>query len=380
LALEDRGEYLQSGRLVGWDSNEELRSMALVCRGWEEAAVAVLHHSVALSGRKAARRFLAMLERRPERAKLVRWIAIGLGEDDEAGAGGRDAILSRREASQALVAVLCALPSVEHLLLRPLDPAARPNLLAFFAGRRRHLKSLVLTARNISDTAGWQGVLQRSDAELVLDGLERLDVDVWRSADPQLNPSPPPLPLPPRLSLTHLCLDADYSPKLTYDLICPTLTHLHLYFEHLRPAQEAALALSKAPALQHLHYICNPAVEVLERDYNSRATPVLDLLLPSLPHLETLFVSATDISPAFLRLLPPKLRHVTIQTCSSFESARASSMLEILRDSSVDTRRLRRLTFRDGAERWKRRAVEMEEVCVRRGICFELLSDGELEG
>jgi hypothetical protein len=50
LAFEDRGEYLHSGRLVGWDSNEELRSMPLVCRGWEQTAVAVLYQSVALAG------------------------------------------------------------------------------------------------------------------------------------------------------------------------------------------------------------------------------------------------------------------------------------------------------------------------------------------
>jgi hypothetical protein len=310
----------------------------------------------------------------------VRWFAVGVGEDDEGDVGSGDTTLGRQEASRFIIAALIALPRAEHVLIRPLHPAARPNLLAFFGARRRCLKSLVIIARDTPDGAGWQGFLNAGDAEVVLDGLERLNVDVWPSANRQVDPFPRRLLLPPRLSLTHLCLDVNYSAELTYNLLCPTLTHLQLYFEHLRPSQEAALPLSKAPLLRHLHYSCNPPLlETLERDYDKQAARVLDVVLPSLLHLETLVVSATDISSDFLRLLPPRLHHVTTHTYNYFKADPLSAMLDILCDSSTETRSLQRLTFCDGAEQWKRRARAMEKVCASRGIRFKIVRDGEQE-
>lgn len=287
LALEERGEYCHGGQLVGWDSNEVVAPFALVCRGWEEAAVAVLYQSVSLRGGVIARRFLATIRARPELAEMVRWLAIGLAdeeeEEEEEGAEGWAA------ASQALVEPLFYLPNIEHLLLRPLDLSVRPDLLAWFAlPNRLSLTSLVLIARS---GPRWGDLLHPPDAPLIFPHLKRLDVDVNTSVvSPGLQPNPTFAPFT-SLALTHLCFNSNLPASLTYPLLSPTLTTLFLYFEHLRPAREAADALARAPNLQHLRYVCNPLFEELEADYEAyaanNATPLLDLALPFLLKLET---------------------------------------------------------------------------------------------
>ncbi|ORY73420.1 hypothetical protein BCR35DRAFT_148903 [Leucosporidium creatinivorum] len=210
LALEERGEYSHGGKIVAWDSNEEIAPFALVCRGWEEAAVAVLYQSVSLQGGVVARRFLATIRARPELAEMVRWLAIGLAEQEEeeqkGHAPGEEGAEGWPAASQALVETLVYLPNIDHLLLRPLDLSVRPNLLAFFA-RPRRLTSLVLIART---TPRWENLLHPPDAPLMFPHLKRLDVDVNTSVvSPHLNPNPTFAPFS-SLALTHLATTQTY--------------------------------------------------------------------------------------------------------------------------------------------------------------------------
>lgn len=370
---EERGEYSHGGRLVGWDSNEALRSLPLVSRAWQLAANPALYHSIYLHGSQVANRLLATLKARPELAELVRRVAVGPRDEGHITSSGL------LEASTSIVEVLNALPHLEHVLIRPLHPSVRPQFLSFFAARRRRLKSLVLVARDVPGGPRWEGLLVQQDLTAIVDGLEHLDLDIWQFSASKIVPLVHP---PDQLRLTHLCLDSDCSPSFTYSLICDTLIHLHLYFEHLRPSQQAADALSKAANLRHLDYVCNPPVDLLDRQHNRRTAPVMDLLLPSLPLLETLHVSATDISPSFLRVLPPHLHRIIIQSYSSYGFEEPESLLDMLRRPSLDTKGLQELEIRDSKERWEDLEQRLVNVCARRGIRFSLVTsedavDGE---
>ncbi|ORY73437.1 hypothetical protein BCR35DRAFT_354122 [Leucosporidium creatinivorum] len=389
LALEARGEYCHGGQLVGWDSNEAVAPFALVCRGWEEAAIAVLYRSVSLRGGTAARSFTATVKARPALAEMVHWLAIGLGEqkeeqdgdDEEMGSVNVDDAEGWAVASLALMQALLALPSVNHLLLRPLDSSARPDLLTFLA-RPRRLKSLVLLAREAVSSPPWAALIKPEDGPLLLPGLERLLVDVWDTVVTDSIPRDAPSPALPPLDLTCFCHSSNYPASLIYPLLpaSPKLETLYLYFEHLRPSRAAADALLTVPKLRHLHFLGNPSFEELETDYETYAAtnlvPALDLALPFLSNLETLAVSATDISTSFLALLPPRLHYVKIRAYSPYGFERPSRILEMLQESAVDLKSLRELEVQDSSERWPiELRLAVEEACESRGVRFSFVLD-----
>ena len=74
------------GEIVQWSSHESMSSMTLVCKAWTDSASYVLFRSVSILGGQAANHFLSALSVRPERAKLVQSLVIGLRCEEEISA------------------------------------------------------------------------------------------------------------------------------------------------------------------------------------------------------------------------------------------------------------------------------------------------------
>lgn len=63
---EEHDDVPDHGGSVGWNSSESMRSMALVCRSWADAANHILYSSVALFGGEIAALFIRTLNERPQ--------------------------------------------------------------------------------------------------------------------------------------------------------------------------------------------------------------------------------------------------------------------------------------------------------------------------
>lgn len=114
--------------------------------------------------------------------------------------------------------------------------------------------------------------------------------------------------------LTHLHLRFDIADADLFTLLSssgPTLVSLDLYTEHALPTQLLVDALASSLAtLRTLKWTTNPPLDVLQA---GEGEPFVDRLLPRFVQLDTLVVSATDISHNLLGLLPTSLRHLEVQ-------------------------------------------------------------------
>jgi hypothetical protein len=367
-----QGEHSHGGRLVGWDSNESIRSMALVCRGWEAAAQTVLHQSIAILGGRAAQRFLRTARDRPDLVDKVRSLVIGLGDAEES----KEKENGQAADSLELVKALELCTQLETLQVRPLHHLARDALLPAILSKS--LTSLVCAPRLVKPEVPWTRQLYwATDVQLALPTLKRLELDFWAA------PIPLPIPLPvlPPLVLVELRLHCDLPDELLYLLLAaagPTLEVVDLYFERILSAEDTTAALIQSTrSMRQFRYISNPTLDELQ-NFNINVTPIFDRLLPHYHQLERLFTSATEISTNLFRLLPPCLRDLEIQSFNHHGTfGYSNTLLTALQDESLEFH-LKTLTVHDAAEVWDEDSVlAIRAACRVRGIMFYFKPDSE---
>lgn len=365
LAIRDNeAEGDHGGAVLRWNSNELAFGLLRVCKSWLDTAIEVLYRSIVVLDDESARLFLDAVAAKSELATKVRYLVIGLsGEMMEE--------LKERRSSENIVFVLDVCAQLRHLQIRPLHDSVRKILLA--AVVTKPLLTLICAPRIASPSAReW---FRSDDVALALPSLTRLELDFWGAAILDLPaPSIPSCP-----SLRHIQLHFSYPSNLVFAIIegSPNLVTADLYFERLAPQDRSARAFeSSVGTLKHLRFISNPTSDELD-NFDESTKAFLDHLFPKFQALETLSVSATDISIALFRSVPPTLRHLTIQSYNHraiFSKDRADELLETLRDGNLDIR-LETFKLYDLAEAWEELIPELREAFVARGIEFSFEAD-----
>lgn len=369
---QNEPEPSRGGKLIGWESNESIKAMSLVCRGWQDAGQSILYKSIAIIGSNVADKFLRTCQSRPDLIDRVKSLVIGLGEVKES----TQLIVGQREDSIPLVKVIEACTGLQHLQVRPLHQSIRNELLAAITSKP--LLSLVCAPRLIKPDVNWTSELYHStDIQLVSQSLLKLELDFWSKS----MPLPVPLPSLPPLRLVELRLHCD----LPHELLClilkaagSTLEILDLYFERILSLEDTTQALlPSVQSLRKLRYISNPTLEELGNT-NVNLTPIFDRLLPHYHQLEKLSVSATEVSTNLLRLLPPCLKDLEVQSFNHHGTFMFSNVLLLaLKDESIEFK-LETFTVLDAAEVWEAENVELvRSACRARGIIFQFLPDSE---
>lgn len=131
---------VHGGKLVGWTSFEAISHLAQVCRNWYEPARDLLYSSIAILSPAATDLFLRTARDNPALVERVRFLVIGLG-DDEVPADGPSA----GDVSLKLVEIIVACVNLRHLQVRPLHELARELLLKTILAKP--LLSLVCSPR-----------------------------------------------------------------------------------------------------------------------------------------------------------------------------------------------------------------------------------------
>ncbi|KAL8286295.1 hypothetical protein RQP46_004783 [Phenoliferia psychrophenolica] len=262
--------------------------------------------------------------------------------------------------------------------IRPLHSAVHDTLLA--AIQTKPLVSLLCSPRLVNIDAGWTRELFRAEdiPTLCLPTLERLELDTW-TAGPSTPPRVPPVFGPLRLKVLRLFTAVP--PYILYPLLVATSSTLEVcdvYVEGwLSPDKLYEALLPSTPNIIDLTCVSNPSsfeLDVFDQPY----TPAFDRLLPHFEKLTRLFISATEISSDFLRLLPPTLRHLTIRSFNPRSTFTFSErMVKCLRDLSLELF-LETFTVRDVVEDWEEEDLQvMVDACRARGIEFVLVPDSD---
>lgn len=370
LAIHDDGEEGEhGGSLLRWNSNELAFGLLLVCKGWLETGMEVLYRSVAILDAESARSFLNAIAAKPELASRVVYLVIGLS-------GSMMEEVEERRSSENVVAALDACTHLRHLQIRPLHDSVRLALLAALV--TKPLLTLVCAPRLATPSAReW---FQSDDIALALSSLTRLELDFWGTAN--LTHPYPAIPHCP--SLQHVRLHFSYPSDLVFAIVegCTNLVTADLYFERLAPQDRAAQAFRASVAtLKHLRFVSNPTSDELDA-FDESTKPFLDALFPQFGALETLTVSATDVSIALFRSLPPTLHSLLIQSYNhraTFAVEYLDELLETLRDGKLDIK-LRRFSLYDLAVAWGEGPISLlREACEARQVAFSFQPDAAVE-
>lgn len=163
---------------------------------------------------------------------------------------------------------------------------------------------------------------------------------------------------------------------------CGGVNHLNIYSEHLLPLKETILAMkSFGKETKYLQYINNLTLDLLDKlkPPSSRSRihrPLFDRLLPSFVVLDSLCVTATDISVEAFRFLPATLRVLSVLSLnfhSAFNSA--ADLLDILHDPTVHLS-LQTFNLYDSSADWDASDLALlKEAFGDRGIEFNFFPD-----
>ncbi|BGP06831.1 hypothetical protein JCM10049v2_002657 [Rhodotorula toruloides] len=384
------------GTVRSWHSYEAAAPFALVCKSWRQPAQAVLYSSVALVGARRARRFADALASSETAAQLARtttaYLVLGLDRDVE---HSHDASRGQLEISELLTEAVQACPAAVHLHIRPLHQDVRARLLPAVVDPKRALVTCILSPR-IMAAVHWSGELWRLEdaARLAptLQNLEQTALMAPLTPPDEGNISPPP-PTFGALSLRRVKVHYGYPATVLVAAFSqsPDIELLDLYFESAKPVDKMREAFAaSAKSLRHVRYICNPASPDSDNDTDSinsasedgERAPLFDLVLPSLTRLETLRVSATEISHAALLHLPLTLRRLTIKSYNVGSRFTRPGLVEFLqRDDLAFPDSFTDLVVVDTPEQWHSAAVaEITDECAKRGVRFVFRNDFEQEG
>ncbi|ORY90840.1 hypothetical protein BCR35DRAFT_108026 [Leucosporidium creatinivorum] len=367
---DDQDGWENGNELVGWDSSSGAAPLALVCKAWYAPATALLYDSVDIRGSRAALGFLTTTRKRPELLKLLSSLVVGLGRLEDVADGS----LGHVPASFVIMEVLESCSIVDQLVqlqIRPLHVAVGPRLAAFLA--RVKPRALVMSDRVVRPSPPWcHGLFDAVSWAEVLQRAERYDLD-W---DMEAVPLPLPVALP-TLRLQHCSLRVSAEPEVFYHfygaLSGAHMRILRVYAEQTFPPKTLASSLAHLTRLRHLRYLCNPPLDHSPPLDPVLNPPLIDLLLPYLRRLETLDVSATEMTTRIFSDLPHTLRSVKINVFTPNGFAYTSSMADGLRNSPHS---LEELVIVDSRARWATSDVEeLDKACEERGIRFVFIND-----
>ncbi|GAA5823349.1 hypothetical protein JCM5353_008243 [Sporobolomyces roseus] len=357
ITVSKEGEFAYGANVASWDLNGEALAYRLVCKAWSEPAFRVASRSVALFHKTTAQQYLSILEADSTRSTV--YLALGASEWDDKDLSleeNSDRLLL--EAIELIRVIVAVSTSLTHLHLHPLHVKARDYLLPAIR-TCRNLRTLVISPRFQSwDGSTWGlNAFGRTDVvEFSLPPLlERLELDfasTWSAPFPIISSQAEPN------SIKTIWLNCDCEEHALWQVLTSSesLEDCQLYFERLLERE-------------------GPTIEDLA-NFDSTAVPIFDLLLPRYLQLETLIVTATELSCRLFRLLPRSLRYLEITSLN--DQARFFMDLQLLRDLEDHSLgiTLEELVVRDSAQVYSPDLIqEFYERCTARGIIFTFYPD-----
>ncbi|GAA5990593.1 hypothetical protein JCM11641_007797 [Rhodosporidiobolus odoratus] len=389
MILRPHGGYLTS-----WDSNETMAALTLVCKSWQPAATTVMYRSVALTRPHSDEVFLRTLASTiPSRASKVKFLVLSIGED---APFSPDALITSEQfyfASINLIKILslCS-SSVTHLQVHPLHSAAREPLFAAIKSLSQ-LRTLVCSPRFYQPDAAMMGeegswgseLYSRTDLyDLALPAmLDTLELDFgssWSARHFPIHNGLDPT------NLRRLRLRCDTDDDVLWQVLgqCTGLEVCELYFEKLLSRDETTAALrGSTDSMKHLSFLSkyaqfSPTMDDLA-SFDSAAQPLFDRLLPAYIKLETLAVSATEISTDVFRLLPASLKSLTIQAFNHVSTFIYTPQLVSDLAVAQYAKGLESLSVHDAAEAWDEVEIgNLRQACEKRGVLFYFRPDSEV--
>ncbi|GAA5833886.1 hypothetical protein JCM11251_005999 [Rhodosporidiobolus azoricus] len=380
------------GYLASWQSNETMKGLALVCKGWNLAATDVLYHSVSLDSRPRTDLFRRTLAELPQLADKVNYLTLRISPETLSATHD----VQRLDDAFALLEALrsCA-KTLTHLHIHPLPDLTRPPLFEAMSTLER-LQVLVCSSRflptvtslgpdPIAPTLPLVGDMRElhlshpSHPRLVLPHtLHTLELDFSSSWSAEAFPFHDGVTAD---GLRKIRLSCDADEDKLWQLLeqCTMLEVCELYFERLVAVDKSAQALrASASTMRQLVFHCNPTVGDLER-FDRRIPPLLDRLISSYARLETVSISATDLSPRVISLLPPCLVALEVQAFNHVSTFFFTSQLvHDLRDERYAIG-LKSLRLHDAAEAWVEENIDsLQAACQGRGIDFHFDFDSEV--
>lgn len=320
---------------------------------------------------------------RPLLADRVRSLVLTLDEEEELRPGETTETFEARHIAESdqLTRILEACPLVENLQARTVHPQAGWAFLKAITAKR-NIVTFIGGPRPVNPLHSWKVVTFEKPFPLVFERMKTFELDTPYGG--ATRPSP---------TLCFPALEASrMSCEIPNDTLCAfckeagsNLRRLYIYQEHLIPTDQIAEGLShQFERLENLRFQLNPSIPNLELNFDRSETPLFDKLFamtPSYQVLESLSVSATEISVSALRNLPPTLRHLEVSSFSDFSNFRPGSELDqILTDPEIDFK-LQTLTVRDLVDCWGERELEaIIAQCRLRGIEFKFVPVDEDDG
>ncbi|GAA5833827.1 hypothetical protein JCM11251_005978 [Rhodosporidiobolus azoricus] len=390
LGVTPHGGYLDS-----WQTNETLSGLALVCRGWVEAATNILYRSVFLSSRQSTDLFLRTLADSPFLPGKVIFLVLGFS--------GNEASPPFPETAQDSLVLLEALRrcagNVTHLHLHRLHLQTQPQLLETLS-RTSSLETLICSpdftnSERDDQMSGSLASNSTTEATSIRNGrppnagavrfrlpssLRCLELDFESTWNADLLPFHEALSNSRRLKRLRLRCDTAEAALLREMLEqCASLEVCELYFEQLLPRTGTAAALRpSARSMKHMLFITNPTIDKLVH-VDLTATPIFDQLLPAYTSLETLSVSSTEVSSSVMRLVPSSLQALEIQAFNHQSTFVYTPQLAAdLRNPTLATG-LKSLRIHDAAEAWEEADIAvLRRACAERGIDFHFKLDSDV--
>lgn len=387
-SLDTDPEHAHGGRLVKWDSNGSIATMATVCRSWSAPANALLYSSVAVFGARSAEMFVETSQTRPDLTAKILYLVIGLGKAMESA----ELDLGQAADSEALLSVIAACENVLHLQIRPLHGSTRHEIIQTL--HHKQLASLVCTPRLDKPAAWWSlGMLEVSDvAILAQPSLKDLELDyavepTTPPSAPSSSPDSPPSTFTTPLALVRLRLHLDLPETVVCSLLAAatTLEVVDVYLESpLYLDRLGDAILESKHTLKSLSLLSNPIeddIPLIAR----RNPPLLNRIVPQLPHLVDLVASSTEICTKIVPLLPSSLRRLTVRAFNDRgEFLPTPDFFEAIQDPSTGLA-LTNLRVYDSDEAWTEEdVVKTTKLCRARGVSFSFApedssSDGSSE-
>ncbi|GAA5991135.1 hypothetical protein JCM11641_004042 [Rhodosporidiobolus odoratus] len=358
------------GYLMSWYSNETTAQLALVCKDWHEAAISVLYRSVSISNRPSTDAFLRTLNHCPVLANKVNFLVLSLAQEGLQSASSAVSLLE--DSLTLLEAVKLCANTVAHLHIHPLHSEARPALFKVLAAAT-NLESLVCSPRFFDpETAvvDAHGPFFNHGGPVPANQGGSLSsswaVDFYSRTDLY------DLAFPPSLRVLELDFESSWSAR-------HLPIHNGLSLEALRKLRLRTTAALRASAgtMHHMLFLCNPTFRDLAF-FDATAEPIFDRLLPSFTSLETISVSATEISTSVFRLVPPSLLALEVQAFNHVSTfVYAPQLVEDLRNPRYAPG-LKSLVIHDAAEAWEAEHIEeLARACEEREVEFTFFPDSE---
>ncbi|GAA6030775.1 hypothetical protein JCM8097_008871 [Rhodosporidiobolus ruineniae] len=327
--IEQREEDVCGGVLARWRSTVVLKPLALVCRGWRDAATTALYRSISITSPANAHRLLDTLRAHHSRRGKVKRLSVGLSDSRFVTQASEHDLVA---ASQAMVHVVELCHNLSSLQVLPLHKHRAPDLLAVLQPLQDSLTTLVLGPRLWKDVASLCPLGSRH-VELLVRRLRRVKILELNcsSKEPGEKATPwhGPVDTEPRrpLRLKKLGIYTELDDEILEGLLSEAseLEVLDVYKEeHLRLVDRVRKAmLASAKTMKSLRFFVNP---IFQHDPNGgnhgagstdgHAVLFNEELLPHYRQLGRLHLCNALVSPTVFRHLPStgSLKYLSIHS------------------------------------------------------------------